>query len=180
MASPTTATHHPFGDALVSGAHWLAIGGGLTLSCMALLTIVSVIGRETLGQTVPGDFELLEIGCAISIFAFLPYCHLTRGNVIVDLFTQRIRRRTRNRLDALANAVFTLIAATVTWRLAVGGIDMFAFGQHTMVLRIPLWWGFAPSVLSCAFLTVICAYTVWRPEPIVRYGHLLHEAETFR
>lgn len=146
---------------------------------MGLLTLVSIAGRETFGAPVPGDYELIEMGCAISIFAFLPYCHITRQNVFVDLFTQRMPPRARRWLDAVANAVFTLIAATLTWRLALGGIDLFRVGQQTMVLRIPLWWGFAPCVLASAFLTFVCAYTVWRPKPTVRAVDFSRETGPF-
>ncbi|MFD1378677.1 hypothetical protein [Fodinicurvata halophila] len=31
-----------------------------------------------------------------------------------------------------------------------------------MVLRLPVWWGFVPAVLSFALLALLCAYGVLR------------------
>jgi TRAP-type C4-dicarboxylate transport system permease small subunit len=99
---------------------------------------------------------------AVAIFSFLPYCQIVRGNVIVDLFTTRASPRTRAMLDAAGNLLYTAIAALLTWRGALGGLEVRGYGETTMVLRVPVWWGYVPAVLCLAFLTLVCAYTVRR------------------
>ena len=92
------------------------------LFALTLLTVISVVGRAAFSAPIPGDFELVELGMAVTIFAFLPYCQIVRGNVIVDLFTTRASPRTRALLDSIGN-LLTAIAALLTWRAALGGLE---------------------------------------------------------
>ena len=159
---PASAGPSPFGRALYRMSVIAAAFGGLSLVGIMLLTVVSVIGRQLFDSPIPGDFELVGIGCAIAVFAFLPYCQLMRRNVVVDLFAAKASLRTRAALELVGNLMFTGIAAVLTWRLVLGGIDLATFNEETMVLRLPLWWGFVPGVLAMVLLTVVCAYTAWR------------------
>jgi TRAP-type C4-dicarboxylate transport system permease small subunit len=164
MAAPAAPGARPggWGRALYAIATAVALAGGAILFALTLLTVVSVVGRAAFSAPIPGDFELVEVGMAVAIFAFLPYCQLVRGNVIVDLFTTRASARVQALLDAAGNLLYTAIAALLTWRVALGGLEVRGYGETTMVLRVPVWWGYAPAVACLALLTVVCAYTVWR------------------
>ena len=96
------------------------------------------------------------------MFAFLPYCQLVGGNVMVEFVTARAPASLRGLLDTLSNLAYTAIAALLTWRLALGGRDIFSYSETTMVLGVPVWWAFVPIVLSVALLAATCAYTTWR------------------
>lgn len=142
-------------DALARG---FALGGGAVLLAVMVVTVASVIGRGLFGRPIPGDFELVEIGCAVAVFAFLPYCQITRGNVVVDLFTRGFGARTRAWLDRLHALVLAAIAALFAWRLALGGVELRAAGETSMILGVPIWWGFAPIVASSALLAVVALH----------------------
>ena len=150
------------GRALHRAATGVAVLGGLVLFALTLLTVISVVGRVAVSAPIQGDFELVELGMAVAIFSFLPYCQVVRGNVIVDLFTTRASLRTRALLDGIGNLLYTAIAALLTWRVALGGMEIRSYHETTMVLQVPVWWGYVPAVIFLAFLTVVCAYTVWR------------------
>ena len=77
----------------------LAYCCGAIVAGIGIMSAVSIIGRSALNRPITGDFELVEIGTAISGTLFLPYCQATRGHIIVDLFTLRASERTRGRLD---------------------------------------------------------------------------------
>ena len=164
MAEGSAASVRPegLGRALHGTATGVALLGGLVLFALTLLTVISVVGRAVFSAPIPGDFELVELGMAVAIFAFLPYCQIVRGNVIVDLFTSKASARTRALLDGVGNLLFTAIAALLTWRVALGGLEIRSYHETTMVLQVPVWWGYVPAVAFLAFLTVVCAYTVWR------------------
>jgi len=149
----------PLGRVLIFLSDLLATGGGLVLLSIALMTVASIIGRSLFSAPVPGDFELVEIGCAISVFAFLPYCQMNYGNVVVDFFTHNVSARIRNRMDAVGSLVYGVIAALLTWRLTLGGYDMYRYGEETMILGLSRWWGFIPMVVSLGLLTLVCLYT---------------------
>lgn len=152
----------PVGRALAWLATAFAAAGGLVLVAFALITVVSVIGRKLFAAPIAGDFELVEVGCAVAVFAFLPYCQLAGGNVIVDFFTQHMAPPLKRLLDALWALVFAAIAALLAWRMTLGGQDMRSYGEQTMVLGMPRWWGFVPIVVCAGLLCAVALYTAWR------------------
>jgi TRAP-type C4-dicarboxylate transport system permease small subunit len=162
MAQRAAASAGRVGRALYRAATAAALLGGGVLFALTLLTVISVVGRAVFSAPIPGDFELVELGMAVAIFAFLPYCQIVRGNVVVDLVTSKACPRTKALLDAVGNLLFTAIAALLTWRVALGGIEIRSYNETTMVLQVPVWWGYVPAVLFLAFLTVVCGYTFWR------------------
>jgi TRAP-type C4-dicarboxylate transport system permease small subunit len=161
-AAAVSVRSERMGRALYRTATGVAVVGGLVLFALTLLTVISVVGRVAFSAPIPGDFELVELGMAVAIFAFLPYCQIVRGNVIVDVFTTRASPRTRAVLDGVGNLLFTAIAALLTWRAAIGGLEIRSYHETTMVLEVPVWWGYVPAVAILAFLTIVCVYTVWR------------------
>ena len=82
--------------------------------------------------------------------------------MLVDFFTAKAGPRLKALLAALGDALFTAISATLTWRLVLGAADLHRYNETTMVLRVPVWWGYVPSVAAMALLTIVCAYTTWR------------------
>ena len=159
-ANPSARTG-PLGRALHGLCAGLAVLGGGVLVALIVITCVSIAGRVIFSAPIPGDFELVEIGSAVAVFAFLPYCQIARGNVVVDIFTARASARAKAIMDLAGNLAFTAIAGLITWRAALGGLDLHRYGETTMVLGVPLWWGFVPAVFCAAVLTVVCAYTAW-------------------
>jgi TRAP-type C4-dicarboxylate transport system permease small subunit len=157
-----------FGRALYRLAEGAAVLGGLLLAAVAGVTVYSIIGRQaaSLGWpsgpgAVPGAFELVELGVAVAVFLFLPYCQMNRGHIAADLFTAAVGPRLKAGLTAFGDLVFTAIAGLLAWRLALGALSMQTAGQTTMVLRVPVWWAYLPAVAALVLLTVVCAYTAW-------------------
>ncbi|MCA8881757.1 MAG: TRAP transporter small permease [Rhodobacteraceae bacterium] len=164
MSEEETLTEHAH---LVSVPGWLSALcrvfagiGGLTLLAMMLVTVASVTLRGVVGQPIPGDFELVEMGSAIAIFCFLPWCQVSGGNVLVDFFTQKAGPATNHLLEALGDLIYFAIAALLMWRLIHGGMEMREYGEQSMVLRLPIWWSFIVIIPAMALLTATCAATM--------------------
>lgn len=135
------------------------IGG--VLSCtMAALTTVSVAGRAFVGYPIPGDYEMIGVINGTAIFAFLPYCQLMHGNVMVDVFTGRASARTKAACDALGSLIFLALGVLLTWRLVLGGIDMYRGSDLTSTLSFPRWVTFPFDIACMAVLVVVTAYTL--------------------
>ncbi len=139
-----------------------AFAGGLVLIAISAMTVTSVVGRKLFGSAITGDFELVEIGCAVAIALFLPYCQLKRGNVIVDFFTLRAPISLKRLLDALGCLLLTAVAMLMTWRLGAGGISLFTSNDQTMVLQVGTWWPFLVLVPCMALLSMVGLLTAWR------------------
>ena len=95
----------------------LAVIGGLLLAGGAVLTVVSVTGRYLFSTPISGDVELVELAAGAAVSAFLPYCQVRGGHVIVDFFTGFLSAPTRARLDALQALVFAFCAGLVAWQM---------------------------------------------------------------
>ena len=89
---------------LESLAKLCAIAAGLLLTAITLMTCVSLVGRNLLGRTISGDFELVGAAAGGAIALFLPWCQVQRGNIIVDFVTARASGRTQAWLDRVGVA----------------------------------------------------------------------------
>lgn len=156
---------------LLAASTAVAALGGLALVAISAVTVYSVVGRAlpewpslAWWRPVRGDFELVELGTALAIFSFLPYAQITRANVVVDVFTSRASPRAKAALAVPANLMLTAIAALFTWRMAVAteALMTSTYTQTTMMLRMPIWWGYLPATACMAFLTLVSGFTVWR------------------
>ena len=146
-------------------ARGLALLGGTVLVAMIVLTSVSIIGRALIFAglgPVPGDFELMEMGCAFAVFAFLPWCQLRRGHVTVDIVMGRFGRRANRLIDAFSSLLMTGAAVIVALQLFKGAADKASYGETTWILQLPLWWGYAGALLGAVMLIPVSAYTIWR------------------
>lgn len=161
------------GRVLHAASRWLAISGGVLLCLLAALTSVSVTGRAALSAPVPGDFELVAIGTGLAVFAFLPWCQLNRGNVLVDFFMMRAPARARLACDLAGGLLYLAAAVLITWRMVLGGVDMYRYSEMSMTISFPRWTTFPPSILMLAFLVVVVAYTVRRGVRELRAGEVV-------
>jgi TRAP-type C4-dicarboxylate transport system permease small subunit len=163
VESPTTqGPADKIGRALQRLCRGFALFGGLVLVLIMLLSVASIIGRGFFLMPIQGDFELVQIGCAVAVFAFMPWCELRGGHIVVDFFTTNSSPALRGRLDAVSHALLGLLAALIAWRLVFGALDLYDYEDTTMVLRIPSWLGYVPATLSAALLSVVSFYTAWR------------------
>jgi hypothetical protein len=151
----------------------VAMLGGVLLVGIVAVSGASVIGRSlppvfaALGlaspvKGIPGDVEIVELGCAISVFLYLPLCQLKRGNVLVGVFTKSLRPRYRAMFDLAANLLFLVLAAMLALQLGHGTADKFRDRDTTMVLRIPEGWAYEAALAGVWLLVLVTAYTVLR------------------
>lgn len=135
----------------LSGA--IAVTGGALSLAVALLVVVSVVGRRFFNAPIPGDFELVQMATAVAVFSFLPYCQARRGNIVVDTFTTRLPPRVNAIIDAFWDLVYAGMMGLMTACLAVGTLDHIRNGQTTMVLQFPIW----PAIAVCTGLALLLA-----------------------
>lgn len=136
-----------------------ALAGGAVLCAVIAVNVVSILGAALGAGAVPGDFELTELGVAVAVFAFLPYCRATGRDVRAEVFASRASDRARAAMDLLAATVAALFAALLFWRMWAGMADQREYGYVTTILQIPVWWGYAASLASLALLIFAAAAT---------------------
>ncbi|WP_323007820.1 TRAP transporter small permease [Pseudorhodobacter sp.] len=159
----------------------LAYLGGVMLSALVLLTVVSIAGRklnDTLHKMVSadyftgaaqwlldagigpvsGDFELIEAGVAFAIFAFLPLCQITGGHAAVDVFTAGLPPRIARVLRAVIEVVFAAVLVLIAVQLGAGMVSKQRSGQTTFLLQFPLWWAYALCLTGAVTAAVVAVY----------------------
>ena len=140
---------------LESLAKFCAILAGVLLTAITLMTCVSLLGRNTMGVTLVGDFELTGVATGAAIALFLPWCQLRRGNIIVDFFTAKASVKTNAALDRLGALLLALAIGLLTWRTSVGGLNAFNTQSGTMMLGFPEWIVYAAMVPPLALTAAI-------------------------
>jgi TRAP-type C4-dicarboxylate transport system permease small subunit len=148
-------------------ARALASLGGIVLVGLIALSVVSITGRRLVGLDiglgpVPGDFEIIEAGCAFAVFAFLPWCQIRRGHVTVDVLARLLGERAQAGLELAGNIVMAAAACLIAWRLVLGMLDKQRYGETTFILQFPAWWGYAAAMIGAILFALVALYTVWR------------------
>jgi TRAP-type C4-dicarboxylate transport system permease small subunit len=139
--------------------------GALVLLAMAAMTTVSVIGRAFFAHPILGDVELVQLGGAVVVASFLPYTQVRRANIIVDFFTSSASPRTQQRLDLAGTLLYTAVLLLVLWRVAVGGLDIHAAGERSMLMDLPLWVPYLlmlPGLALCVLIGAVQITRQWR------------------
>lgn len=166
MMEATMVMHPPLsrvvGKGIERACAAMAICAGLLFCAEAVMSAASVIGRATMGKPVPGDYELVQMLSAMGIAMCLPYCQLKRGHVFVDFFTLWAPARIKRVLDSVAALLLAFASFLLAWRIWEGMLEMREYGETSMVLALPVWWGYVPSVPAFALLGITALYTFWQ------------------
>lgn len=124
---------------------WL---GAVVLTLIALMSVVSIIGRALSGfglGPVPGDFELVEAGTALAVFCFLPWCHLKGGHAVVDMLWNNYPPAMQRVLMVMSDALMFIVWLLLVWRMSVAMGEYRHNNEVTFILQMPVWWGYAAS-----------------------------------
>lgn len=140
----------------------LAITGGFLSVTLACIVVANILLRWLFNSQVPGDIELVQIGTALTIFAFFPLCQARRGNIFVDTFTTRLPQRARDILDAVWDLLYCSMALIIAWRLVIGAYDTMRSNTVSMMLGLPTGWAIAACAAMAAFLALVAAATAAR------------------
>lgn len=140
-------------------AEWLALAGGALAFGMSVLVTLSIFGRWSGLYQINGDFDLVQIGTALSIFSFLALTQARRGNIMVDTFTTRLPASVNRVIDAFWDFVYAAMMALLAWCLIGGTRDTIANGTSSMVIGVPLGPVFALCVVLCAAVSLTALRT---------------------
>lgn len=132
-----------------------AVLAGLLLTVITLMTCASVIGRNTTGWTIVGDFELSGSAAGAAIALFMPWCQWQRGHIIVDFFTARAPRAVQAGLDRFGALVLAAVLGLMAWRSALGGFSAWSTQTGSMMLGFPEWVVYAGIVPGLGLAALI-------------------------
>lgn len=141
----------------------MRLGSGVLLMFIMTVTLADVIARaifDATGGSVDftfiGAVELVSYGMLAMVLLAFPY-GVDKGQVIVDLFTEGFRRRTKMRIEALYMAGFTALSIGMTIRFFEVAGRMSRSGESSQDLMIPLYYVYSFAYCALAFLALRCA-----------------------
>lgn len=143
---------------LEKSAKFCAIMAGVLLVLITLMTCTSVIGRETIGKTISGDFELSGVLAGASIALFMPWCQFKRGNIMVDFFTTGASPKSQDMMERFGALLLAVVMALMAWRTTLGGLNVFNTHSETQILGFPEWVVYGTMVPPLALTAVIALY----------------------
>ncbi len=150
----------PVGRILFPVTRALAIFGGALCCFVAIMVVVSVTGRYLFAAPIPGDYDIVGIMCGTAVFAFLPFCQLVRGNVVVDFFTSAAPPRIKAVLDAAGSLLYLAAAVLFTWRLYHGAVDLYLDREVIAAFTFYRWWTLPFDLVCMVLLIIVIAYTL--------------------
>jgi TRAP-type C4-dicarboxylate transport system permease small subunit len=170
------------GGVIEKWARWLAYAGGVLLAGVSVMVVLSVIGRALDGfglRPIRGDYELVQTGVALAVFAFLPWCQFNRGHVSVDILVTQFPQRSQAFFGLIGDTLITLSAFIIAWRIWIGFGEKFPFWNQglrdvlgmgtrpffpetTYELAIPMWIPYGLGFLFSALFLLTSLYSVWR------------------
>ncbi|MFA4969834.1 MAG: TRAP transporter small permease [Sulfuritalea sp.] len=148
----------PGGKLLLAVARLMAIIGGLVFVGLVVMSVISIVGRKTVGFVVPGDVEVLQMLAACASASFFPYCHLIHGDVKVDFFTHNLSQKTLWIMDAVGSLLIGLVGALIAWRAWAGAMMVMDNGETSMILQWPVWIPQALMVPGFVMLAIAGGY----------------------
>ncbi len=135
-----------------------AIVAGLLLIFITLMTVISVVGRDTIGKTIVGDFELSGAAAGAAIALFMPWCQFRRGNIMVDFFTTKASLSSQSTMERFGALLLAAVMALMTWRTTLGGLNAWTTQSGTMMLGFPEWVVYCTMVPPLALTVVIALH----------------------
>lgn len=169
---------------IIKVAQVSAIAGGLVLTALSILMVVSIAGGAIADighsdqlaristkltllvqnsgiRTIKGMYEVMEMGIAFVIFSFLPYASLYRGHAEVDLIAAVIPKKGNQFLSAFWASVFLAVMLLITWRLWGGMTRHLSSGMVYQDLQIPQWWGYGVALVQLMIASFVAAYVAY-------------------
>ena len=140
-----------------------AVLAGIILTAVTVVTCASVIGRNTTGWTLLGDYELTAVAAGAAIALFMPWCQIRRQNIIVDFFTARASSGVNARLDRFGALLLAAMFLVLAWRTATGGLNARSSMTTTMMLGFPEWITYAAMVPPLVLTGVIALVQAFGP-----------------
>lgn len=152
-------------DGIALAMHWLS---GALLVIMVFTVMVDVVTRALFGATsgavdltISGGIEIVSYGLLFMVLFTLPQS-VAQGQVIVDLFTERLGERAKTRLSALYALGFGLLGSGMALRLGESAQRTAASGETTQDLLIPIWIVYAGAAFASLMLALRSFLVGWR------------------
>ncbi len=135
----------------------------LALLAIMLLTLVDVLGRKLLSQSVPGALEVTEIMMVLLIFAALPLVSLHGEHVVFDSLDGWFGRRALRVQQIVVDSACALALGGLAWLMWAKAGQVAGYGDTSAQLKLPLGPFVQLMALLCGVTAAVHGLKVLRP-----------------
>ena len=125
-------------------AGWLAVPldlfSSFVLTCMVLLTVVDVTGREIFNSPVFAATEITTLLMPLLVFAVLPYVTYEEQHISVDLIDLIYPKQLINIRQIAITIILIPLLAGVTYQMITLSIEWKEGLDYTEDLQFPKWY----------------------------------------
>ena len=126
----------------------------IALAALAAVTVIDVGGRYLFNKPLLGAIELTEFLMVILSFGGLALAELRNGHISVDFFVAALPERARALLDAAGALLGVVFWGFVAWRATVHSGRIWAFGEVSANLTVPVWPFYLAVTVGCGLLAL--------------------------
>lgn len=124
-------------NALEGLSDGLKVLGAVCLTAMIALTVVDVTGRF-IGHPVEGAIETTGFLATLVLAFAMPYAHLERAHIGVDILTRRLPPRVLAGLDAVTGATAGVLFGFIARQSYLYAVSLKESGERSMTLQLPV------------------------------------------
>ncbi len=137
--------------------------GGIFLISMLLITVLDILTRGiftitdgNLDFTFIGGIEIVQYSLLLTVLLILPYS-VKRSQVIVDLFTDRLKQQTKQVLEGIYLLSFGLMGVGMSYSYYHLCLEASETYETSLDLLIPLTYFYAIACFATAMLAISAA-----------------------
>ena len=110
--------------------------GAVCLVGMTFLTCADVVGRF-FRHPIFGAVEIVGFMATLAVAMALPYTHVERGHIGVEILVRMLPRRFQHIIDLCTSILSFCLFGIITWRMFVYAHTMQKSGEVSMNLELP-------------------------------------------
>ncbi len=157
---------------------WLALLSGLAVFSLMLLAVVSVTGRHSINQPLPGYVDWIEQAMPLIAFMGVAYTQRDGGHIRMDIVVGALRGRLLWGAEFITVFLMLVVMILITWGAWAHFGRSFDFAaplwsrDSSMDIALPLWP--AKLLAPIAFGTLCARFSL----QLVAYGRAFIRNET--
>ncbi|MEO1104879.1 MAG: TRAP transporter small permease subunit [Pseudomonadota bacterium] len=134
-------------SSLALAAAFIGLACLLVLSCAILADALS---RSFASAPIFGLSDLVELTAPVIVASCFPMAILHRQNIAIRFLGRALPARPGQSVEVFGQGVMLLILLGIAVEMARYTAGLIEFGQHTWLLRIPVWpsWALATALLA--------------------------------
>ena len=129
---------------------FIALVGVLALMAGVAVLIVDISTRKTLGFSILGTIDLIQLAQVACVFLVLPLVFLRESHIAVDFVTDRLPPRLHALVEIVSALLGIALLGAILWYSWEQAAIQVAQGDRSITLGIPMAFYWAPLLLGTA------------------------------